>query len=85
MDLGNSSLFLCEPLASILERQHRLEGYLREHLLCSQAADSFFPFAVHSSPVSMEDLSKRLATLTPTIERLMKVAGTPGLSLGVLH
>jgi CubicO group peptidase (beta-lactamase class C family) len=33
----------------------------------------------------MDDLSKRLATLTPTIEKLMRIAGTPGLSLGVLH
>ncbi len=33
----------------------------------------------------MDDLPERLARLSPTIEKLMKIGGTAGLSLGVLH
>jgi len=33
----------------------------------------------------MDDISKLLAALDPMIEKIMGIAGTPGLSLGVLH
>lgn len=37
------------------------------------------------SDTKMDDLTERLTGLGPTIEKLMKIGGTPGLSLGVLH
>ena len=33
----------------------------------------------------MTDLATRVAALGPTIEKLMSIGGTAGLSLGVLH
>ncbi len=33
----------------------------------------------------MTDLPPRLNALRPTIEKLMSIGGTPGLSLGVMH
>ncbi|KAE8440386.1 hypothetical protein EG329_008173 [Mollisiaceae sp. DMI_Dod_QoI] len=41
-------------------------------------------YAGHSS-TNIDDLAERLARLSPTIEKLVKVGGTAGLSLGVLH
>ena len=33
----------------------------------------------------MAGISERVAELGPTIERLMSIGGTAGLSLGILH
>ena len=40
---------------------------------------------VHTHTAKMGDLKERLAALNPTIQELMKIAGTAGLSLGILY
>ena len=47
--------------------------------------DSWLTFPTARPTPAMMDLSKRVAALGPTIEKLMSIGGTAGLSLGLLH
>lgn len=42
-------------------------------------------FADPTPPPKMGDMNRRLTDLGTTVEKIMSIAGTPGLSLGVLH
>ncbi|KAH6630927.1 beta-lactamase/transpeptidase-like protein [Chaetomium sp. MPI-SDFR-AT-0129] len=48
--------------------------------------DSPLPSSAAAKPTNiMESLTSRLDALRPKIEELMRIGGTPGLSLGVMH
>jgi CubicO group peptidase (beta-lactamase class C family) len=47
--------------------------------------DQHVVFANSPLPPKMDDMNRRLTGLDTTIEKIMSIAGTPGLSLGVLH
>jgi len=47
--------------------------------------DQHVVFANPPPPPKLDDMNRRLTDLGTTIEKIMSIAGTPGLSLGVLH
>jgi CubicO group peptidase (beta-lactamase class C family) len=47
--------------------------------------DQHLVFANPPPSPKMDDMNRRLTDLGTTIEKIMSIAGTPGLSLGVLH
>jgi CubicO group peptidase (beta-lactamase class C family) len=47
--------------------------------------DQHVVFSNPPPPPKMDDMNRRLTDLGTTIEKIMSIAGTPGLSLGVLH